>query len=127
MRARYFYLEDGVNKVDLMEVGAIASFAISLEATNMADMVTSHYEALCTYMNNNKNNILFNCFNLLNSDLLGRELLMSNIGICFFEKSFRENGADKDSINSYVSIFNKYHELLNERMEFEEDKPKSLR
>lgn len=120
MRTRYFYLEDGVNKVDLMDVGRLASFAITLEPLPEITENFGYVTALYNYMNNNKDHLLFNSYSLLNSDSKGKELLYSNIGLCVLEKSFREDGASKDSIKAYVTVVNQYHNLLNENMKMHE-------
>lgn len=126
MRTRYFYLEDGINKVDLMDVGRLASFALTLEPLPEATENLGYSTALYDYMNKNRDNFLFNSYSLLNSDSIGRELLCSNIRLCLLEKSFREEGASKDSIKAYVTVVNNYHKLLSYNMKtYEQGRPKS--
>lgn len=114
MRTRYFYLEDGINKVDLMDVGRLAAFALTLEPYTQINISKGegYVVALYNYMNKNKDNLLFNSYNLINSDKSGKELLYTNIELCLLEQSFRKEGADENSIKKYVAIFKKYHELL---------------
>lgn len=116
MRARYFYLEDGVNKVDLMDVCRLATFAVTLEPSGETNDVNGYCSALNEYMINNKDHILFNSYTLLDSDLMGKDVLYNNIGFCLCEKSFRIYGATDRSIQNYVSFVNRYHELLDENL-----------
>ena len=116
MRTRYFYLEDGVNKVDLMDVGRLASFALNLEPMPEATEAFGYAAALYNFMDKNRDHLLFNSYSLLNTDSKGNELLCNNIRLCLLEKSFREDGASKDSIKSYVTVVNQYHKLLNDNM-----------
>ena len=116
MRTRYFYLEDRVNKVDLMDVSRLATFAISLEPLPDANRGMGYISALHAYMDKNRDHLLFDSYNLLSSDVKGKELLYSNIALCLLEKSFREDGASKDTIKSYVTVVNQYHKLLNDNM-----------
>jgi len=111
LRTRYFYLRDS-NQVDLMAVWKMASFALSLQPHDGIKEADCYAVALHEYMKNNIENILFESYNLLISDPKGVELLRSNITICLLEKSFREEGANTESIQSYVAAFDKYHKLL---------------
>ena len=112
MRTRYFYLEDGINKVDLMDIGRLASFALTLEPISEISESLGYAAALYNYMNNNRDHLFFNSYSLINSDSMGRQLLCTNIELCLLEKSFRDDGASKDSIKAYVTVVNNYHSLL---------------
>lgn len=117
MRTRYFYLENGGNKVDLMDVGRIATLAVTLKPiTDLNDNAFGYAAALHTYMKNNMDHLLFNSYTLLLCDNSGKELLNTNIKLCLLEKSFREDGASKTSIKDYVTVVNYYHRLLDENM-----------
>lgn len=124
-KPQYFYFDSGA-KVELMEVGRIASFAVTLEPKNEIREIDGYTAALYDYMINNKDNILFNSYLLLNSDSLGKSLLSSNIGLCLLEKSFREEGASEDSIKVYASFVNEYHKIINYNKEKYDTKNKSL-
>lgn len=121
MRIRYFYLEDEgtkeVNKVDLMDVSRLASFSMSLVPFDDASEVAGRYNALRDYMNKHKDNLLFDCYNLLTSYISGIELLYSNIHFCLYEKLFREEKATDDTINAFRVVVDDYHRILNENME----------
>lgn len=111
MRTRYFYLSNG-NKVDLMEVGRIASFAISLRPMECDNVVDGYISALYEHMAMHRNDLLFNSYNLLISDINGANLISLNIKICLLERSFREDGANEASIKEYSTVFDKYHKIL---------------
>lgn len=111
MITRYFYLSNG-NKVDLMEVGRIASFAINLRPMECDNIVDGYISALYEHMAIHRNDLLFNSYNLLISDISGANLIASNIKLCLLERSFREEGATKDSIKEYVTVVKEYHEIL---------------
>ena len=124
-KPQYFYFDNGA-KIDLMDVGRIASFAIGLEPKNEIREIDGYSSALYDYMINNKDNILFNSYLLLSSDSLGKSLLSSNIGLCLMEKSFREEGASPQSINAYASYVNEYHNIIEYNREKYKTKNKSL-
>jgi len=124
-KPQYFHLENG-NKVELMEVGRIATFATTLEPQKGISEIEGYAAALYDYMTNNRDNLLFNSYALLNTDSYGKSLLLSNIGLCLLEQSFREEGASKDSIKAYVSIVNEYHKIINYNKEMYDKKNKSL-
>ena len=112
MRTRYFYLEDGINKVNLMDIGRLATFALTLESNPEIEESLGYASALHNYMTSNRDNLLFNSYSLIISDTIGKQLLYTNIKLCLLEKSFREEGASKDSIKAYVTVVNNYHSLL---------------
>lgn len=115
-KPQYFHLENG-NEVELMEVGRIASFALTLKPFQDGTEVQGYVAALYDYMSKNRDHFLFNSYSLLNSDSMGKELLFSNIGLCLLEKSFREEGASENSIKAYVAVVNNYHRILNSNKE----------
>lgn len=112
MRTRYLYLEDGINKVDLMDVGRLVTFALTLEPHPEANASLGYASALHYYMDKNRDNLLFNCYSLISSDSMGKKLLYTNIELCLLEKSFRDEGASENSIKAYVTVVNNYHKLL---------------
>lgn len=116
MRTRYLYLEDGINKIDLMDVGRLVTFALTLEPHHEASVSLGYATALHYYMDKNRDNLLFNCYSLISSDSVGKQLLYTNIELCLLEKSFRDEGASKDSIKAYVTVVNNYHKLLNDNI-----------
>lgn len=59
MRTRYLYLEDGINKVDLMDVGRLAAFALTLEPQSEVSTSLGYATALHYYMDKNRDNLLF--------------------------------------------------------------------
>ena len=111
MRTRYFYLNNRENKVDLMDVGRLSAFALTLEPFQKDSDVAEYYAALYNHMVQNKAHILFNCYNLLISDTKGIELLYSNIHFCLYEKNFREENATDDTIALYRIGINDYHRI----------------
>lgn len=112
MKKQLFYLEDEKNAIDLMDLSRLASLAITLEPLPEVTEAFGHAAALHEYMDKNRDNFLFNSYNLLISDPRGKELLCSNIELCLLEKSFREKGASEETINAYVKVVNNYHKLL---------------
>lgn len=122
MKREFFYLKDG-NKLDIMDVGRLASLALVLEPISEITEIAGYYGSLSKYMNENKDNLLFNSFALLNSDHCGKSLLLSNIGLLLLEREFREKGATENSIKSYVNIVNEYHRIINTNREMYEQPP----
>lgn len=131
MRTRYFYLNNGDIKVDLMDVTRLANFATKLEPIPSDSKVAGYYLALREHMNKNRDNLLFNCYNLLTSDIKGVELLYSNIHFYLFNKIFMEERPSNEDIMAFNVVVNDYHRILSENMETYknkfEKKPKSRR
>lgn len=114
----YFYLGDGINKVDLMDVYNLADIATTLIPTYddtvddgiNDDKVNMYLDALKAYMNNyisggnyddeNMNN-LAKCYYLLNADLIGRELLFRTIHFKLWNKFLLNKGLSLDMINDF--------------------------
>lgn len=137
MRKQFYYLEDGKNTVDLMDLGVISSLAVALKPIESSEHIEDllkilkfylqvdnaqalkHIAALHEYMINNRDNILFNSYNLLISDSNGKKILCTNIELCLLEKSFREEGATEETIKKYAEVVNKYHNYLEENKKLE--------
>ena len=126
MKTQYFYLEDGNNKVDLMDLSRLSSLAVTLKPLEETTEVLGHAAALYNYMDKNRDNFLFNSYSLLISEPRSNELLCTNIHLCLLEKSFREKGASPETINAYVNVVNNYHKLLDyNKLMFEENSSKA--
>ena len=114
----YFYLGDGINKVDLIDVYNLADIATTFIPTYddtvddgiNDDKVNMYLDALKAYMNNyisggnyddeNMNN-LAKCYYLLNADLIGRELLFRTIHFKLWNKFLLNKGLSLDMINDF--------------------------
>lgn len=116
---KYFYLGDGINKVDLMDVYKLADVGVTLISSDdkntvedcvSNDKIDECIKALKTYMNNyisggnyddeNMNN-LAKCYYLLNADLIGRELLFRTIHFKLWNKFLLNKGLSLDMINDF--------------------------
>ena len=119
---KYFYLGDGINKVDLMDVYKLADVGVTLISSDdkntvedcvSNDKIDECIKALKTYMNNyisggnynNENmNNLVNCYKLLNSYPLGRELLSRTIHFKLWNKFLLNKGLSMDMINAFSKV-----------------------
>lgn len=68
-------------------------------------------DALYTYYSRN-NNELKDCYLRLVSGSRGTEFLCSNIELCLWEKTFRENGISEEMIGKYNSSLEEYKKQL---------------
>lgn len=115
----YFYLGNGINKVDLMDVYKLADFAITLiptfddnkvedcigddkinECIKLLKAHMDNYVSDGNYDNENMNN-LAKCYYLLNADLIGRELLFRTIHFKFWNKFLLKKGLSPDIIMAF--------------------------
>ena len=119
---KYFYLGDGINKVDLMDVYKLADLAVELITSYYAyetdnsvsdDKTKECLDVLKSYINNyisggnynNENmNNLVNCYKLLDSYPLGRELLSRTIHFKLWNKFLLNKGISMDMINAFSKV-----------------------
>lgn len=121
----YFYLGDRDNKVDLMDVYNLADLAISLlskyddNLENFIDdskineclrLLKAHIDnyVMSSNLNNDNMNNLVDCYNLLNTYLIGRELLFRTIYFKLWNKFLLNKGLSIDMIKA----FSKAHDDL---------------
>lgn len=121
----YFYLGEGDNKVDLMDVYNLADLAISLlskyddnsenfiddskinECIRLLKAYIDNY-VMSNNLNNDNMNNLVNCYNLLNTYLIGRELLFRTIYFKLWNRFLLNKGLSIDMIKA----FSKAHDDL---------------
>lgn len=122
-----FYLGDGVNKVDKMDVYNLADFAITLTPITEDEkkncfidekkvytcisalrVCMENYVSYCGTENMEVMAKLFNCYTLLINDLIGKEYLFRIIYFKFFNQLLLLKGLPIESIKA----FSKIHEDL---------------
>ena len=127
-KPEYFYLNNGENRIHSNDITELASLALTLKPLPDITEEAGYAAALYEYMNKNSNHLLFDSFNLLYSDSVGKEMLDNYIKLFIIEKSFIMEGAKEDTIRAHNIISNKCSELLQyNRLTFEESASKMKR
>lgn len=121
----YFYFNDGINKIDLMDAYNLADLAISLipkedkiedyiddnkinKSINLLNIHMDNYILSDNHDNDQLNNLI-SCYNLINTYDIGKELLFKIIYFKLWNKFLLNKGLSPDIINS----FTKAHDDLN--------------
>lgn len=114
--------DENIYSVDLDELNALSSFALTLEPNKEVREVDGYQSALYEYYSKN-NNELKKCYDEINGSFLGKEFLSINISVLLAERDIMNNGLNKDNLE----IYKKYLELYQNKLDYsqifiEEDK-----
>ncbi len=101
-------------KIDINDINALASFAITLDMEQAVTEALGYTSALYTYyrQHNDANGALKSCFTKLTSSAEGSEFLTLTIQLQLLEKRFRENGISNEMMETYNRIASEYQRKL---------------
>lgn len=122
MEKQYFYVkpkdsfppklpENTIYKIDIDEINALASFALTLKPIPEITEAFGYVAALSEY-SFSKNSMLHKIYEESTANSEGESFLCTTIELCLLEKEFRKDGITKDKIEKYNKAINDYHKQL---------------